>query len=186
MAAFTGLFRRDLRLALRQGGDTGLVLGFFVLAVILFPLGIGPEPAVLQRIGADRVGGGAARRPVPSTGCSRPIIRMAGSSCSPFRPAARTRGAREMHRPLVATGPAGVDQSFSAPSISIRRRSRSCWSACCRHPGLEPDRRCRCRIDPRRPTPGSLSILVLPLMCRRWCLAPGRWRRARHRHAPIC
>jgi heme exporter protein B len=55
MAAFTGLFRRDLRLALRQGGDTGLVLGFFVLAVGLFPLGIGPEPAILQRIGAGIV-----------------------------------------------------------------------------------------------------------------------------------
>src|SRR5271166_571745 len=52
MAAFIGLFRRDLLLALRQGGDTGLVLGFFVLAVVLFPLGVGPEPAVLQRIGA--------------------------------------------------------------------------------------------------------------------------------------
>ena len=52
MAAFLGLFRRDLRLALRQGGDTGLVLGFFVLAVVLFPLGVGPEPEVLQRIGA--------------------------------------------------------------------------------------------------------------------------------------
>jgi heme exporter protein B len=52
MAAFLGLFRRDLRLALRQGGDAGLVLGFFVLAVVLFPLGVGPEPALLQRIGA--------------------------------------------------------------------------------------------------------------------------------------
>jgi heme exporter protein B len=55
MAAFIGLFRRDLRLALRQGGDTGLVLGFFVLAVVLFPLGVGPEPAVLRRIGAGIV-----------------------------------------------------------------------------------------------------------------------------------
>ena len=55
MAAFIGLFRRDLSLALRQGGDTGLVLGFFVLAVVLFPLGVGPEPAVLQRIGAGIV-----------------------------------------------------------------------------------------------------------------------------------
>ena len=54
-AAFTGLFRRDLRLALRQGGDTGLVLGFFVLAVVLFPLGVGPEPAILRRIGAGIV-----------------------------------------------------------------------------------------------------------------------------------
>ena len=52
MAAFLGLFRRDLSLALRQGGDTGLVLGFFVLAVVLFPFGVGPEPEILQRIGA--------------------------------------------------------------------------------------------------------------------------------------
>jgi heme exporter protein B len=55
VAAFIGLFRRDLRLALRQGGDAGLVLGFFVLAVVLFPLGVGPEPAVLQRIAAGIV-----------------------------------------------------------------------------------------------------------------------------------
>ena len=51
-AAFFGLVRRDLVLALRQGGDVGLVLGFFVLAVLLFPLGVGPEPALLGRIAA--------------------------------------------------------------------------------------------------------------------------------------
>jgi heme exporter protein B len=55
MAAFAGLFRHDLRLALRQGGDAGLVLGFFVLAVMLFPFGVGPEPAVLRRIAAGIV-----------------------------------------------------------------------------------------------------------------------------------
>jgi heme exporter protein B len=55
MAAFVAVFRRDLRLALRQGGDTALVLGFFILAVVLFPLGVGPEPAVLQRVGAGIV-----------------------------------------------------------------------------------------------------------------------------------
>jgi heme exporter protein B len=55
MGAFIGLFRRDLHLALRQSGDTGLVLGFFVLVVVLFPLGVGPEPAVLRRIGAGTV-----------------------------------------------------------------------------------------------------------------------------------
>ena len=49
MAGFWGLFRRDLRLALRQGGDTGLVIAFFVLAVVLFPFGIGPEPELLSR-----------------------------------------------------------------------------------------------------------------------------------------
>jgi heme exporter protein B len=52
LTAFWGLFRRDIRLALRQGGDIGLVLGFFVLAVVLFPFGVGPEPELLGRIGA--------------------------------------------------------------------------------------------------------------------------------------
>ena len=50
MAAFLGLLRRDVRLALRQGGDVGLVLGFFVLAVLLFPFGVGPEPELLGRV----------------------------------------------------------------------------------------------------------------------------------------
>jgi heme exporter protein B len=54
-AVFIGLFRRDLALALRQSGDTGLVLGFFVLAVVLFPFGVGPEPQMLARIGAGIV-----------------------------------------------------------------------------------------------------------------------------------
>jgi heme exporter protein B len=52
MRAFLGLLRQDLRLAMRQGGDIGLVLGFFVLAVILFPFGIGPEPELLRRVAA--------------------------------------------------------------------------------------------------------------------------------------
>ena len=52
MAGFVGLVRRDLRLALRQGGEIGLVLGFFVLAVVLFPFGVGPEPDLLRRIAA--------------------------------------------------------------------------------------------------------------------------------------
>src|SRR6185437_4347584 len=47
---FWRLIRRDLRLALRQGGDAGTVVGFFVLAVILFPFGVGPEPEILGRI----------------------------------------------------------------------------------------------------------------------------------------
>lgn len=51
-AAFVGLFRRDLRLAVRHGGDTALVIAFFVLVVVLFPLGIGPEPEVLARMAA--------------------------------------------------------------------------------------------------------------------------------------
>src|SRR5215213_10281644 len=50
MIAFSGLLRRDLLLSLRQGGDVGLVLGFFVLSVLLFPFGVGPEPELLGRI----------------------------------------------------------------------------------------------------------------------------------------
>jgi heme exporter protein B len=37
-------------LALRQPGDVATVLMFFVLATVLFPLGVGPEPAILARI----------------------------------------------------------------------------------------------------------------------------------------
>jgi heme exporter protein B len=52
MTPLFGLFRCELRLSLRQGGDIGLVLGFFVLAVLMFPFGVGPEPELLGRIGA--------------------------------------------------------------------------------------------------------------------------------------
>jgi heme exporter protein B len=50
MSAFRRLVLRDLRLALRQGGDAAMVVAFFVLTVILFPFGVGPEPALLGRI----------------------------------------------------------------------------------------------------------------------------------------
>ena len=52
MTPLLGLFCGELRLSLRQGGDIGLVLAFFVLAVLLFPFGVGPEPELLGRIGA--------------------------------------------------------------------------------------------------------------------------------------
>ncbi len=43
MSAFTALLSRDLALVLRRPGDVTVVLAFFVVAVTLFPLGIGPE-----------------------------------------------------------------------------------------------------------------------------------------------
>jgi heme exporter protein B len=52
MASYLGLFRREILLSWRQGGEIGLALGFFVLAVMLFPLGVGPEAEILRRIGA--------------------------------------------------------------------------------------------------------------------------------------
>ena len=50
MTAFLQIVRRDVRLAFRQGGATMLVVIFFLLTVTLFPLGVGPETAVLRRI----------------------------------------------------------------------------------------------------------------------------------------
>jgi heme exporter protein B len=44
------LVRRDLRLVRRRPADALLPLGFFVLAVALFPLGVGSDATTLQRI----------------------------------------------------------------------------------------------------------------------------------------
>jgi heme exporter protein B len=52
MSGFTTLLMRDLRLVLRRPGDVGVVLALFVVATVLFPLGIGPETNVLARIAA--------------------------------------------------------------------------------------------------------------------------------------
>jgi heme exporter protein B len=49
---FLNLLRRDLSLVLRQGGDALLTLAFYLLAVMTFPFGVGPEPALLARIAA--------------------------------------------------------------------------------------------------------------------------------------
>jgi heme exporter protein B len=51
-ASLWAVIRRDLRLALRQGSDSLMVVTFFVLCVVLFPFGVGPESGVLERISA--------------------------------------------------------------------------------------------------------------------------------------
>jgi heme exporter protein B len=50
------LFQRDIRLALRQGTDATMVIAFFVIAIALFPLGLGPEPQLLARIAPGLIG----------------------------------------------------------------------------------------------------------------------------------
>ena len=50
MTAFAALLGRELRLALRHGGDSFGALLFFFVAGALFPLAIGPAPATLARI----------------------------------------------------------------------------------------------------------------------------------------
>jgi heme exporter protein B len=52
MNAFARIIGRDLRLAQRHGLDNLMVVAFFVIAVVLFPFGIGPAPNVMARIGA--------------------------------------------------------------------------------------------------------------------------------------
>ena len=47
---FWGLVRRDIRLAWVQGGTGTMALSFFLIAVSLFPFGVGPEPKILARI----------------------------------------------------------------------------------------------------------------------------------------
>jgi heme exporter protein B len=44
------LLARDLRLALRAGGGLGLGLAFFLACILLMPLGIGPDQALLARV----------------------------------------------------------------------------------------------------------------------------------------
>jgi heme exporter protein B len=48
LAGMRGVFVRDLRIALRRRSDTLAALIFFVIVVSLFPLGVGPEPALLR------------------------------------------------------------------------------------------------------------------------------------------
>lgn len=48
---FSWAFSRDLMLAVRHPGETLLVVAFFILVASLFPLGVGAEPQLLQRIG---------------------------------------------------------------------------------------------------------------------------------------
>ena len=50
MIRFAEIVRRDLRLAFRQGSDSVMVVTFFVLTVVLFPFGIGPEVNILERV----------------------------------------------------------------------------------------------------------------------------------------
>ena len=49
---FFALLRRDLLLIFRQGSDALITLAFYLLAVMIFPFGVGPEPDLLARIAA--------------------------------------------------------------------------------------------------------------------------------------
>ena len=54
-SGFVWGLRRDLRLAVRSIAEVLVVLGFFFVVVALFPLGVGPDPRLLQLIGAGAI-----------------------------------------------------------------------------------------------------------------------------------
>jgi len=49
-STWPAVLARDLRLAMRQRGDSWTAVGFFAIAAVLFPFGVGPEAGVLARI----------------------------------------------------------------------------------------------------------------------------------------
>jgi heme exporter protein B len=50
LAALGHACSRDLRLAMRSKAELALIVVFFVLVMTLFPLGVSPEPKLLERI----------------------------------------------------------------------------------------------------------------------------------------
>ena len=52
MKPFINIVARELKLMLRQGIDSMMIVMFFVIVVILFPFGVGPEPNMLSKISA--------------------------------------------------------------------------------------------------------------------------------------
>ena len=50
MSPFFTLLRRDITLALREGGAIGTALGFYLIVIALLPLGLGPDLNLLSRI----------------------------------------------------------------------------------------------------------------------------------------
>ena len=51
MSAFTALLTRDIRLATRVGGGALMGALFFLIVVIMTPFAVGPDLALLARIG---------------------------------------------------------------------------------------------------------------------------------------
>lgn len=50
MTAFFAVLGFDARLSLRRGADSLVVVAFFILTAILFPFGVGADPALLSKI----------------------------------------------------------------------------------------------------------------------------------------
>ena len=63
LAVMGTVLARDLKLAVRQRGDSLTAVGFFAIAAVLFPFGVGPEADDQREDGTGR-----SRRDQPSRG----------------------------------------------------------------------------------------------------------------------
>jgi heme exporter protein B len=54
-SVFFAVYQRDIRLALRRRVEALLPVAFFLVAISLFPIGVGPEPQMLRQIAAGIV-----------------------------------------------------------------------------------------------------------------------------------
>ena len=59
MDTVMAIIRRDLSLVIRQGSDAFVVIIFFIVTVTLFPLGVSPDPLILQNLASGIVWVGA-------------------------------------------------------------------------------------------------------------------------------
>ena len=59
MDTVMAIIRRDLSLVMRQGSDAFVVLIFIIVTVTLFPLGVSPDPLILQNLASGIVWVGA-------------------------------------------------------------------------------------------------------------------------------
>ena len=59
MDTVLAIIHRDLSLVMRQGSDAFVVLIFFIVTVTLFPLGVSPDPLILQNLASGIVWVGA-------------------------------------------------------------------------------------------------------------------------------
>ena len=95
MSAVRAVLAREIALAFRSGGGAGLGLAFFLIVVLLVPLGVGPDPGASPasppaRSGSARCSPASSR----STGSSRPTRRTAPSTSSRSPPSRSRRSSR--------------------------------------------------------------------------------------------
>ncbi len=119
MSRFTLIVARDVRLALRRGAVSTMVVAFFVLTVVLFPLGVGPDTAILARITLMATGMASGARPnavfsVARVALQAAYLQQAGrnriSTCLPVRiEVGRKPGTVTVHSTLLPRHPVVKD-----------------------------------------------------------------------------